>query len=309
MRQSFVSPIVAALAIVAPTSLVRAQVAPDSSSITRLVMLGTGTPNPDPNRSGPAVAVVVRDTPYLFDAGTGVVRRAAAAAAKGVSGLAVTKLSRVFLTHLHSDHTIGLPDLMTTPWILGRAVPLSVLGPPGTKAMVAKLAEAYSADRQMRRFGGEPSVPNGYEARGRDVAPGVVYRDSNVTITAFRVKHGSWRDAYGYRVQTPDRVIVISGDTRASDAIVTACNGCDILVHEVYSAKALESRPAAWQAYHSKFHTAGTDLGKIAAAARPRLLVLYHQLNWGARDDSELLDEVRATFKGRVVSANDLDVF
>ncbi|MGH9801254.1 MAG: MBL fold metallo-hydrolase, partial [Blastocatellia bacterium] len=104
-------------------------------SKTLVVLLGTGTPNADPNRSGPAVAVVVNDTPYVIDSGAGVVRRAAAAAQNGVKGLAVEKLRRLFITHLHSDHTVGLPDFIFTPAVLERDAPLEIFGPQGTRRM------------------------------------------------------------------------------------------------------------------------------------------------------------------------------
>src|SRR5258708_2371258 len=103
---------------------------------TQIVMLGTGTPIPDPDRMGPSLAIIVDSVPYFFDAGTGVVRRAAAAQRAGVGGLTMPALQRVFLTHLHSDHTLGLADLIFTPWVQGRKVPLEVYGPPGTQRLV-----------------------------------------------------------------------------------------------------------------------------------------------------------------------------
>src|SRR3989337_855503 len=115
------------------------------SAGTRVVMLGTGTPNPDPERSGPAVAVVANGTAYLVDAGPGLVRRAAAAARSGDSALAAARLGILFLSHLHSDHTVGLPDLIHTGWVAGRAVPLRLFGPPGTTALARHLTEAYGA--------------------------------------------------------------------------------------------------------------------------------------------------------------------
>src|SRR6202521_6041108 len=115
-----------------------------SPAPTRVVLLGTGTPRADPSRSGPATAIVVNDTPYLVDAGPGIVRRAAAAVLdRGVTALDVTNLRIVFLTHLHSDHTVGLPDLILSPWTLGRRVALEAYGPPGIIAMALHLLEAY----------------------------------------------------------------------------------------------------------------------------------------------------------------------
>jgi ribonuclease Z len=274
-----------------------------------VVLLGTGTPNADPDRAGPAVAVIVDSSTYLVDAGAGIVRRAAAAAKKhSVPALAMPRLRIVFLTHLHSDHTVGLPDLMFSPWVLGRSVPLDVYGPPGTTSMVSHLNQAYEQDIDIRLHGGEPSNKTGFGGRGFDVAPGEIYRDSLVRVTAFEVLHGAWPHAYGYRFDTPDRSIVISGDTRASDAVVRACNGCDVLVHEVISSRDLASRSPEWRAYHEAFHTPSVALGEIAAKARPKLLVLYHQIPVGVSDAS-LIADVSMHYHGKVVSARDLDIY
>jgi ribonuclease BN (tRNA processing enzyme) len=276
---------------------------------TRVVMLGSGTPNADPDHSGPAVAIVVGSAVYLVDAGPGIVRRAALAAkTDSIEALEPANLNRVFITHLHSDHTVGLPDLIFTPWVLERTAPLDVYGPPGTKRMVDLLEQAYSEDIEIRLHGGEPSNKTGYAATAHDADPGVVYRDSNVTVTAFAVDHGRWEHAYGYTFKTADRTIVISGDTRSSDAVVRACNGCDVLVHEVYSAERLKTRAADWQAYHPAYHTSTYALGDVATRARPKLLVLYHQLGWGD-DDAELARQIRTRYTGQIVSSHDLGVY
>ncbi len=280
-----------------------------ASAQTRVVMLGTGTPNADPDRSGPAVAIVVNGASYLVDAGPGIVRRAALAQrVDSIPALAPAKLERVFITHLHSDHTAGLPDLILTPWVLERAVPLEVYGPPRTKRMVDLLEDAYADDIQIRLYGGEPSNKTGYRAIAHDVKPGVVYRDSNVTVTAFSVAHGKWENAYGYVFQTKDRKIVVSGDTGPGDAVVKACDGCDVLVHEVYAAERLKTRTPDWRAYHTAYHTSGYELGDIAIRARARTVVLYHQLYWGA-DDAELIREVATKFSGAIVAGRDAGVY
>lgn len=276
---------------------------------TRVVMLGTGTPNADPERSGPAVAIVVGDAVYLVDAGAGIVRRAALAARQdSIPALRNPNLRRVFLTHLHSDHTVGLPDLMLSPWVLERTAPLEVRGPAGTARMVNLLSQAYSEDIALRLRGGEPSNKTGYATVGKDVSPGVVYRDSNVTVTAFEVSHGKWEHAYGYIFKTRDRTIVVSGDTRPSNAVVRACQQCDVLIHEVYDAETFKRRPPEWQSYHASYHTSTYELAALAARARPKLLVMYHQLYWGGTDDS-LTQQVRSRYSGAVVSARDLGVY
>jgi ribonuclease BN (tRNA processing enzyme) len=271
-------------------------------------MLGTGTPNADPDRSGPAVAVVVNGAAYLVDAGPGVVRRAEAARRAGVAELTQPKLKTVFLTHLHSDHTVGLADLMLSPWVLGRTAPLTVYGPRGTAAMVEHLQLAYAEDVHIRLEGLEPANTTGWHAKAHDVSPGEVYRDSNVTVHAFAVPHGSWPQAFGYRFVTADRTIVISGDTHAAPVIAEQCQGCDVLVHEVYSDSGFAQLRPEWQQYHAEFHTSAGDLGSLATRAHPALLVLYHGLPWSSTP-AEILRAVRQRFTGRVVYANDLDVF
>ena len=279
-----------------------------SAGRTRIVVLGSGTPIPDPERFGPAVLIVVDSVPYLFDAGSGVMRRVAGAARLGVAGLAPRNITHLFLTHLHSDHTLGLNDVMFTPWIQGRTVPLELYGPPGTDRLVRGIIDGNDDDIRERLATSAGPSADGYRATVHVVAEGVVFRDARVTVRAFAVPHSAWKHAFGYRVDTPDRSIVISGDARANPAMARECNGCDVLIHEVYSDSGFATIPAGRQAYHAQAHTSATQLGAIATDARPGLLVLYHQLFFGASDD-QLLREVRSRFGGRVVSARDLSIF
>jgi ribonuclease BN (tRNA processing enzyme) len=297
------------LALLVAAALVASSALPLAQPRSRVVMLGTGTPNADPDRFGPSVAVVVGETSYLVDFGAGVVRRAAAAERAGITALAPEKLTRAFATHLHSDHTLGLADLILTPWILDRPVPLTLYGPRGLRSMTNHLIAAYADDLRVRTTGGEPA--HRYNPRivnVHEITPGIVYRDERVTVTAFAVKHGAWEQAFGYRFQTPDRTIVISGDTGPDSRIEDQCRRCDVLVHEVYSEAGFARRPPEWQAYHARYHTSARQLGAIASKAQPGLLVLYHQLIWSSTED-ELLKEVRAAYGGQVVSAHDLDVY
>lgn len=275
----------------------------------RVVLLGTGTPIADPERSGPSLAIVVGRASYLVDAGPGVVRRASAAAARdSIAALRVAELRYVFLTHLHSDHTLGLPDLMLSPAVLHRKGPLTIYGPPGTRAMVTKLLDAYREDIDIRVHGLEHGDSNAYRMIVHEVKPGLVYRDSNVTVTAFRVPHGSWRAAFGYRFDARGRSIVVSGDTGPTDAIVTACHGCDVLVHEVYSKKGFDRLDSGGHRYHSTFHTSAIELGDLATRAQPKLLLLTHILFFGETGD-EIVAEARSRFSGQVVLGADLGVY
>jgi ribonuclease BN (tRNA processing enzyme) len=286
------------------------------SSRTQIVMLGTGTPIPDPDRSGPATAIIVDSVAYLFDAGTGVVRRAAAAGRNGVrafasrlpNGQPSPRFDRVFLTHLHSDHTLGLADVIFTPWIQGRRAPLDIYGPPGTNHLVSGILDANSEDIAERIAASGGPSPDGWKAVVHEIAEGVVFQDSRITVRAFPVPHGGWKYAFGYRIETPDRTIVISGDERANPNIAEQCRGCDVLIHEVYSDSGFATLPAERQVYHAQAHTSATQLGDIATRAKPGVLILYHQLFFGASEE-KLLSEVRSRFSGRVVSAHDLDIY
>jgi ribonuclease Z len=275
---------------------------------TQIVLLGTGTPNADPDRFGPATAIVVNGAAYLVDFGPGVVRRAAEAARRGIPALEVKNLKVAFVTHLHSDHTAGYSDLIFTPAVLERNAPLEVYGPKGLRDMTNHILKAYSEDMRIRFHGGEPSKPKGYVVNAHEIQAGTVYRDSNITVKAFLVKHGAWKQAFGYRFETADRSIVISGDTTATSAIVDNCKGCDVLIHEVYSDAGLAKRTADWQSYHSRYHTSARALAGIATQAKPGLLILHHQLLWSSSKEV-LLQELQATYSGKVAYGNDLDVY
>lgn len=281
------------------------------SETTQVVLLGTGTPNADPLRSGPSVAIVVNDTPYLVDFGPGVVRQAAAMSPSyggAIDGLEVDKLAHAFLTHLHSDHTVGLPDLLLTPWVLERDRPLELFGPEGTRSMAEHILKAYEADIKYRLYGLEPANNEGWRVNTHEISEGVVFEDDNVKVEAFPVRHGTWPNAFGYRFTTPDRVIVISGDAAPGASLEKYAQGADILIHEVYSVEGFQRRDPYWQKYHSTNHTSSHELGEIASRARPGLLVLYHILFWGASEET-LLEEVREKYSGDVVIGDDLDVF
>jgi ribonuclease BN (tRNA processing enzyme) len=272
-----------------------------------VIILGTGTPNPDPERSGPAVAVVINQTAYLVDAGPGVVRRAAAAETRyTLPSLKAERLGIVFITHLHSDHTVGLPDLIHTGWVADRATPLQVYGPRGIREMAEHLTLAWSRDIQVRTEGEQPHTRDGWKVEAHEVSAGAVYRDSNVTVSAIPIPHTNWDQAFAYRFETRDRVFVISGDGRPTPAVAEACSGCDLLVHEVYSAERFKTIPAEWQRYHAGSHTSTLELAALAKQARPRLLLLYHQLYWGATD-ADLVREIKdAGYSGDILAASDL---
>jgi ribonuclease BN (tRNA processing enzyme) len=244
----------------------------------------------------------------MVDCGPGVVRRAAAAYNKGEVALKVSNLKTLFITHLHSDHTAGYADIILSPAVLHRGAPLEVYGPPGTKSMTDHLMTAYREDIRVRINGLEHGDPDAYKVNAREIKPGTIFKREGVTVTAFPVKHGSWSHAFGYRFETGDKTVVISGDTAPTDSIIENCRGCDVLIHEVYAKEGFDRLPAEDKRYHTSFHTSSIELAAIAAKSRPRLLVLYHQLFFGSSEE-RLLKEVRGAYEGEVVSAHDLDAY
>ena len=277
---------------------------------TQLVILGSGTPNPNPERGGSAYAVIVDNTPYLVDFGPGAIRSFAAlmpAWGGDMKEMDVTKIEHAFLTHIHSDHTTGLSDLLLTPWIMGRENKLNLYGPKGLEKMAGSLLDAYADDIDYRVNGTQPSNGTGYQFNFTELADGVIFQDRNLKVEAFKVNHGDFEDAYGFRFTSKDKVIVFSGDTGPSKSLERYAKDADILVHEVYSNAGFLKKTKDWQIYHKGHHTSTYEVGEIASRAKPKLLVLSHILFWGA-DEQDILEETRTTFSGNIKIAEDLMV-
>lgn len=289
---------------------------------TKLVLLGTGTPNACPNASGPSSAVVVGDRAYLVDFGPGVVRQASKAYFKGIDALRPDRLTIAFCTHLHSDHTTGYPDLIFTPWVLTRPEPLKVFGPKGMQHMTDCIHDAYAVDIDFRTNGFEKANEQGYKVQVTEIEPGIIYEDDRVRVEAIPVSHGTL-ECYAYKFTTEEKSIVISGDTAPLDIVAEKARGCDILLHEVEYTKGLSARAPKWQKYHREVHTFSTDLAKIALKARPKLLVTYHRIyHMPIQDNTRdleaemawrceaILQEIRdAGYDGAVCNGQDLDIF
>lgn len=282
--------------------------------MTKVILIGTGTPNPDPYRMGPSVLVQYNQSVYLFDVGVNVVRRLNEAALK--HNFSIQDVKDCFITHLHSDHTLGLSDLMITPWILGRNDTITFYGPKGLRNMVKHLKKAYQVDIYKRIDGPEQANQTGISFIVEEIKSGIIY-DQEVTIEAIPVNHLGF-ESFAYKITTPDKTIVISGDTAPCDALIEKASGCDILVHEVYYAAGLQTRSKTWQNYHSTAHTSGIELGKIAEKVQPKKLVLYHQLFMQEHILSEdmqkndalyqekIIDEIALNFTGNIIYGKDL---
>ncbi len=282
------------------------------SDITKVVMLGSGNPNPSPNQSGCSVAIIVNDTPYIVDFGPGLIRQAAAMTPRhggSIAGLNIKNIKHAFLTHLHSDHTTGYPDLILTPWVMGRDEPLEVYGPEGINKMTNHILEAYDADIKYRLYGTEPANNEGWRVNSHEFTKeGVIYTDENIKVEAFPVPHGSWPNAWGLRFTTPDKVIVMSGDSAPSEKILEYSKGADILIHEVYSQEGYDKKNDFWKEYHAQHHTSTHELAEIAAKSKPGLIVLYHILYWGSTPE-DLLKEISTNYSGKVIVGQDFDIY
>ena len=276
---------------------------PSTADSTVIVLLGThGTFYTPPGGSGVGTAILVGTRLFVFDAGDGALHQLA------VAGLRINHIEAAFLTSLRADHVLGVPALIMTPAYSGRESPVRLYGPPGTRQMVERFLSAFEVDRSERGLYTMPSgQPHGRpdptaEGAGTDVTAGVVYDSAGVRITAIAVDHWPSKYQFGYRIDTPDRSIVISGDTRPNEAIVRAAMNVDVLIHNVY-AEAKVNSPE----YFSLALTSAKELGMIAARAKPRLLILTHILPNGRAEDSELLDGIRkGGYAGRVLVGVDL---
>lgn len=227
-----------------------------------------------------------------------------AAFERGVTALGLDQPVPLFLSHLHSDHTVGLPELLLTPWGVGRReAPLRVFGPPGTRQMVELIEQAFRVDVNARRAWRSL----GPTCIATDVTPGIVWDEDGVRVTAFEVPHGNMggAPAYGYRLEGAGRVVVFQGDSAPNEELRRQATGVDALVHGVYHADLLERDPPPTQMLVA--HTSTAELAELATAARPRQLVLYHLLAFG-RPYRTLLEDIQSRYEGIVVMPDDLDV-
>ena len=294
----------AALSALAPAFLSAQSEKPATPDIV-VTLLGTGNPRPAPDRFGPSILVEAGTERLLVDAGRGNTIRLFEIG----GGALLSQITGVFLTHLHSDHVVGLPDLWLTGWIFGRGSPLEVTGPPGAAELGAGLERAYAFDVRMRRDVDERLPAEGARLSVREVRPGVVMDRNGVRVTAFAVDHAPVTPAYGYRIDHRGRSVVFSGDTRYSDAVIAASRGADVLVHEVVSPEVERARtqvkdPAAVERIIAH-HTTPEEAGRIFTAASPRLAVYSHIVP-SPTTASDLIGPTRRTWKGPLEVGEDL---
>ncbi len=278
-------------------------------SDTKVIVLGSGTPNPNPERYGSSYAVVVDDKAYIVDFGPGSVRRMAEMSPTWggtFKQLELQNISIAFLTHIHSDHSVGLSDLILTPWVMGRETELLLFGPPGLKKMAEYITKAYEDDINYRLFGSQPANNRGYKTNVTEInKEGSIYKDDKVEVIAFTNNHGDFTNSFGFLFITSDKRILFSGDTAISDNLIKYATDLDILIHEVYSSETFKNKTPDWQKYHDEHHTSSIDLGILANKVKPKKLVLSHILFWGASEDS-LMNDIEKNFNGEAIIAYDL---
>ncbi len=264
------------------------------------ILLGTGYPRPDANHAGAATAIVAGDKWFVVDAGRGVVMRIAG------TDLKYDKLQAVFLTHFHSDHIAGLPDLFDTSWQFGRKTrPLELYGPRGVSRLAKAMLDFFRDDIHYRRDLLEKHPAAGATIKTHDVREGVVYDDGEVRVTAFLVDHRPVEPAFGYRFDSGGRSIVVSGDTRPTPNLVKYAKGADVLILEAYLPEhflKVDTPEVAARLMH--YHTSAEEAGQIAAEAGVKTLVLTHLIPAGAAETFR--ERAAKAFKGTIVVGDDL---
>ena len=275
---------------------------PASAQQIRVTLLGTGNPTPTMDRFGPSILIEAGGRKFLFDAGRGALQRLTQAQIRWQD------IDGVFLTHLHSDHVVGLPDVWLTGWLVsaGRNRPLRVWGPKGTESMTSHLAAAYEFDIRARIA--DHSAPDGVVMLADDIEDGEVFREGGLTITAFDVDHGSVAPALGYRIDFGGRSVVLSGDTRVSESLARHAEGVDLLVHEVVVPEALvrAGLPPGRVSSIVAVHATPEQAGEVFTRTKPRLAVYSHIVPFG--NENDIIAPTRRTYSGPLELGEDLMV-
>jgi ribonuclease BN (tRNA processing enzyme) len=293
---------------------------------TRLITLGTvAGPPPRPHRAQSSNLLIVNGTLYVIDAGDGAARRIAKA------GFNVRDVGTIFITHHHDDHTAGLGTLMSVAWDSQRTIPINVYGPPRTEDLVKAAVQYFTISAESRIADGGRTIPIDRLFFGHDVGPGVIYQDANIKVTAIENTHFGFHKgaaagrhkSYSYRFETPDRVIVFTGDTGPNQALTELARGADMLVSE---ANSIEERihdllsGGQWQIMTAdeqeriklqmtQGHLSTTDVGEMATRAGVKTVILTH-LTFKADDDyTAWVADVKKQFSGEVLIAKDLKEF
>jgi len=275
---------------------------PSSEDLFRVTLLGSGAPPPRLDRFGPSTLVEVGAKKFIFDAGRGAMQRL------HQLGVPFADISGMFLTHHHSDHVVGFPDLWLTGWI-GRPwgkrnTPLQVWGPEGTRQMMEHLPLAFAVDIRVRR---RNYPPEGVQLVAHEIGEGAILEDDGIKISAFEVDHGGEElPAFGYRIDYHGRSAVLSGDTTFNENLIRYSQGVDLLVHEVTAAAGAAAESPEQLKRIGSNHTTPAQAGEIFSRVKPRLAVYNHLLLFGGARAEDLIPATRAKYAGPLMVGEDL---
>ena len=268
----------------------------------RVTLLGTGAPPPRWDRCGPSTLVEVGAEKFIFDAGRGAMQRL------HQLGIPFSAITGMFLTHHHSDHVVGFPDLWLTGWIGRpwgqRKIPLRVWGPQGTTQMMEHLPQAFAVDIRVRS---RNYPPDGVKLQAEEIKEGIVYSDNGVTVSAFEVDHGGEElPAFGYRIDFDGCSAVLSGDTTFNRNLIEHSHGADLLVHEVTAAAGGAAESAQQLKRIGANHTTPDQAGEVFSEVRPKLAVYNHLLLFGGAKAEDLIPLTRKNYSGPLIVGEDL---
>jgi ribonuclease Z len=273
-----------------------------SQDLFRVTLLGTGAPPPSLERFGPSTLVEVGEQKFIFDAGRGAMQRL------HQLGIPFGDITGMFLTHHHSDHVVGFPDLWLTGWI-GRPwgkrnTPLQVWGPEGTKQMMEHLPKAFHVDIRVR----SKSYPaEGVKLVAHEIAEGIVFEDDGIKVSAFEVDHGGEDlPAYGYRIDYKGHAVALSGDTTFNENLIEHARGADVLVHEVTAVSGSAAESAEQLKRIGSNHTTPEQAGEVFARVKPKLAVYNHLLLFGGAKAADLVPATRKKYGGPLIVGEDL---
>jgi len=273
-----------------------------SDDLFRVTLLGTGAPPPRLDRFGPSTLVEAGGQKFIFDAGRGAMQRL------HQLGIPFADITALFLTHHHSDHVVGFPDLWLTGWI-GRPwgkrnTPLQVWGPEGTKQMMEHLPQAFAVDIRVRR---RNYSPEGVQLVAHEIGEGPVFENDGIKISAFEVDHGGEElPAFGYRIDYQGRSAVLSGDTTFNENLIRHAQGADLLVHEVTAATGSAAESPEQLKRIGRNHTTPEQAGEVFARVKPKLAVYNHLLLFGSARAEDLIPATRVKYAGPLIVGEDL---
>jgi ribonuclease Z len=270
--------------------------------IIKVTLLGTGTPLPIMDRFGPSILVQAGGQSLLFDAGRGCLQRLRQV------NLAYKNLNALFITHLHSDHIVGFPDLWLTGWLVSeRKVPLDVFGPSGTADLIKHLQLAYAYDLKMR-VEDDKMAEEGSKLLVTEIQEGTIYEKNGVKVIAFNVDHYPIVPAFGYRIEYNGHSVVLSGDTRYSENLIRYAAGTDLLIHEV--AMAPDTISKSDPKYHIlAHHTTPEQTASVFNQVKPKLAAYSHISKLYGMTEQEILKRAKSTYSGPLIMGEDLMSF